>query len=367
MNISQAKEINLNDFLSWLGCSPDKTDHEGNTWYCSPFRNEKTASFKVFANGKNWIDFSESPHRSGSNAQAAKFASGTIIDLALHYWQLDPKDIKGALEQIRSKAGNPTTPSQAKRPNNQTAQDTDRSTEPSGLNLLDVYEFSQWTGKGRSRNFSPQAQYLSNRGLNPTLCAPYVHTVKFSGNKTPKKAWYGLGFRNDAGGYEIRAKFGDTNFKGVVGAKDITHIKPKAPSHRLHIFEGYTDFLTALHILPAEIDPKDEHFLILNSAALIARAKAAISANDYSTLILWTQNDPKGKEVEQYFLDLPNELPQLATVGTMAHLYEGEKDLNLWHVANKNTPKIDLEAVQKIVSLQIGTMSYDIFNRPKPF
>jgi len=360
MNIAQAKELNLNDFLAYLGHNPIKTEG-GENWYLSPFRDEKSPSFKVSANGKVWSDFGESPlsSRATANNTAPKFAGGTIIDLALHYWRLPPDDIKTALGHIRETAGKPTYTSRPKTP-------AAEKTEPSGLILHDVYEFSQWIGKGRSRNFSPQAAYLDSRGLNPAICAEYVHTVKFSGNKTPKKAWYALGFKNDAGGYELRAKFGDTNFKGVAGGKDITYIKRKNDSQRLHIFEGYPDFLTALHLLPDTIKAKDEHFLILNSAALIERAKAVIEREQYSTLILWLQNDPAGREVEQFFLKLPDELAHVKNVGTMSHLCENEKDLNAWFQTQGNKPKINNDMLNSISWHQIGTASYDNFNRPKP-
>ena len=361
MNIAQAKELNLNEFLAWLGHSPAKIEASEN-WYCSPFREETTPSFKVSANGKVWADFGASPLTSRPTAShtALKVAGGTIIDLALHYWRLSPDDIKTALGHIRQTAGNPTYTSL---PKAQAIQQT----EEKGLILHSVSEFSQWTGQGRSRNFSPQAQYLASRGLNPAICGSYVHTVKFSANKTPKKAWYGLGFRNDAGGYELRAKFGDTAFKGVVGGKDITHIKPRNESHRLHIFEGFPDFLTALHLLPDTIKPKDEHFLILNSASLIERAKAKIQESDYNTLILWTQNDKTGKEVEQFFLKLPDELAQVKNVGSMAYLYQENEDLNAWYQTQDNTPKINNSMLNSLDWNKIGVASHDHFaNKSKP-
>jgi hypothetical protein len=361
MNIAQAKELNLNEFLAWLGHSPAKTE-AGENWYFSPFRDEKSPSFKVSANGKWWTDFGASPlsSQTTANRTAQKFAGGSIIDFALYYWQLSPDDRTTALSHIRQTAGNPTYTSLPK------AQTT-QQTEEKGLILHSVSEFSQWLGQGRGRQFSPQAQYLAGRGLNPTICGEYVHTVKFSANKTPKKVWYGLGFRNDAGGYELRANFGTgEDFKGVVGGKDITYIKRKNDSERLHIFEGFTDFLTALHLLPDTIKAKDEHFLILNSAALIERAKAVIKQNDYKTLILWTQNDKTGKQVEEYFLKMPDELPQVKNVGSMAYMYETSEDLNAWFKTQKDTPKINHDMLNFKSWHQLGTASDGIFNKPKP-
>lgn len=56
MNISQAKLINLVEFLEKEGHKAVK--QKGNTyWYISPIRSEKTPSFKVDARRNEWYDF----------------------------------------------------------------------------------------------------------------------------------------------------------------------------------------------------------------------------------------------------------------------------------------------------------------------
>lgn len=47
MNIEEAKSIQLEDYLRRMGFNPVK--QQGDSWYCSPFREEKTPSFKVSA------------------------------------------------------------------------------------------------------------------------------------------------------------------------------------------------------------------------------------------------------------------------------------------------------------------------------
>lgn len=46
MNISEAKKIRIVDYLRFLGHEPKKTQG-WQYWYLSPFREEKTPSFKV--------------------------------------------------------------------------------------------------------------------------------------------------------------------------------------------------------------------------------------------------------------------------------------------------------------------------------
>lgn len=46
MNIEEAKSIPLEDYLRRMGFTPIR-QQEDSIWYCSPFREEKTPSFKV--------------------------------------------------------------------------------------------------------------------------------------------------------------------------------------------------------------------------------------------------------------------------------------------------------------------------------
>ena len=56
MNIQEAKNIRLIDFLSGLVYNP--VIQRGNdVWYKSPFRTEKEASFKVDLHKEVWYDF----------------------------------------------------------------------------------------------------------------------------------------------------------------------------------------------------------------------------------------------------------------------------------------------------------------------
>ena len=53
MNISEAKQIRIVDYLRLLGHEP-KNARGGQYWYLSPFREEKTPSFKVNDRLNEW-------------------------------------------------------------------------------------------------------------------------------------------------------------------------------------------------------------------------------------------------------------------------------------------------------------------------
>ena len=56
MNIEQAKELDLKDFLKELGYKPVRVKHNS-AWYLSPFRDENIASFKVNMKRNEWFDY----------------------------------------------------------------------------------------------------------------------------------------------------------------------------------------------------------------------------------------------------------------------------------------------------------------------
>ncbi|MGH2642973.1 MAG: CHC2 zinc finger domain-containing protein [Chitinophagaceae bacterium] len=71
LSIREAKEIDLVDYLSTLGYEPSKI-RNNDYWYLSPFRNEKTPSFKINRRINRWYD-----HGLGKG--------GNLIDFAILY------------------------------------------------------------------------------------------------------------------------------------------------------------------------------------------------------------------------------------------------------------------------------------------
>lgn len=58
LSCAQAKQIDLVHYLTTLGHHPHKVNREDH-WYLSPFRDEKTPSFKVNRKLNVWFDFGE--------------------------------------------------------------------------------------------------------------------------------------------------------------------------------------------------------------------------------------------------------------------------------------------------------------------
>ena len=56
MNIQEAKQIRIADYLQSLGYTPVK-QQGSSLWYKSPLREEKDASFKVNTDRNLWFDY----------------------------------------------------------------------------------------------------------------------------------------------------------------------------------------------------------------------------------------------------------------------------------------------------------------------
>ena len=69
MNCEQANQMDLVDYLFTLGYSPAKISGN-NYWYYSPFREEKTSSFKIDRAKNIWYDHGE--NKGGKSVDFAK-------------------------------------------------------------------------------------------------------------------------------------------------------------------------------------------------------------------------------------------------------------------------------------------------------
>ena len=107
------------------------------------------------------------------------------------------------------------------------------------------------------------------------------------------KRYFGLGFKNDSGGYEIRSSFS----KICLGKKDITTIKNN--SENLKVFEGFTDYLSH-KILEPEKTPSD--YLILNSVAMVRKASGIF--RNYKSVEMYLDNDRAGEQCRDSILKI---------------------------------------------------------------
>ena len=103
-------------------------------------------------------------------------------------------------------------------------------------------------------------EYLKQRGIDRKRVAPFVKEIRY---RRGERSYFSLGFASDSGGIELRSP----SFKGTLGTKDMTVIQ--GDPHRVLVFEGFFDFLTAVTLCRG---CPDATVIVLNSVALKEKA-----------------------------------------------------------------------------------------------
>ena len=283
MNIQEAKQIRIADYLQSLGYSPVKQQGES-LWYKSPFRQETDASFKVNINRNLWFDYGPGK-------------GGNIIALAQELYSSDhvPYLLRKMAEQaphIRSVS----------------FSFHQQSSAPS-FQQLEVRELAH----------PALLRYLQERGINIALAKPECKELHFIHNGKP---YFAIGFPNVAGGYEVRNRF----FKGCIAPKDISHIRQQGePREKCLVFEGMTDYLSFLTLrmrnCPTMPNLDRQDYVILNSVANVSKAIDVLHGHGRIHCML--DNDEAGRkayrELERKFA---------GRIRDFSDNYKGHKDLN---------------------------------------
>ena len=288
MNSTQAKQISIQYFLERLNVYPIKTTG-ADLFYLSLFREEKTPSFKLNTQKNIWYDFGNG-------------TGGNLIDLVMQWKKLN---ISNSLEFIQSISGNavPTT-------NNSFFFSPAKDIQQQTTNITDF--------KVRKINNTALIEYLNQRRIN--IEQARLHCLE-ANYKNKGKHYYGIAFKNDSGGFEIRNKYSKVNLYG----KDITTIKKSQKSNIVNIFEGFFDFLSYLTIY----DQKPlEDFIILNTIALLKKGIELIKY--YSEVNIYLDNDNAGKKATA---EIKKIFPQSKD---KSFIYSNFKDLN--DLLTKNKP-----------------------------
>ncbi len=259
MNISQARLINLVAFLEQEGYKPCK--QKGPVyWFCSPLRNEKTSSFKVDSNRNEWYDFGIGK-------------GGDILDLVKGLY--DVNTTSEALKVLAPKSS--SFINSIYRKNNSISA----RQESSLMKNVTFY----------SLQHQALLSYLMRRRINLATARVYCSEVNY---EVRGKHYFGIGFRNRIGGYEIRNQY----YKGCFGHKDITIIKQKNDEVQDHvaIFEGFMDFLSYLMFLESKdtqiVLPYSCDYIIMNSINCLEKTIAELSA--YRHVHSFLDNDDGG-------------------------------------------------------------------------
>ncbi|MBN8789345.1 MAG: toprim domain-containing protein, partial [Terrimonas sp.] len=140
----------------------------------------------------------------------------------------------------------------------------------------------------------------------------YCREVRYECNG---KVYYGIGFRNDLGGFEIRNPY----FKASSSPKGITSFDNNADD--VIVFEGFTDFLSfrAIH----QQDHEDRFdFVVLNSVSFFEIARPFMEK--HNAIKLYLDRDATGQNCSRYALSLS------AKYKDESSLYQNHKDFNDW-------------------------------------
>lgn len=152
--------------------------------------------------------------------------------------------------------------------------------------------------------------YLKSRKLNLALSKKYLCEVYYQMNG---KNYFGVGFRNDQNGFEIRNKY----VKICLGKKWFTHIKNESKS--AVILESWSDFIALLTLHPKV--EKTHDFIILNS--LILSTKIDLMMERYERIFLTLDSDEAGSKVTQKLLEKGN-----GKCTDFRNIFSNSKDVN---------------------------------------
>ncbi len=278
MNCSEAKNISIKAVLESFSFFPSK-ENSRTAFYFALDREEKTPSLSVDFIKNTAFDFGTGKsYDSISIVQAVKKCS---VSDALKY-----------LEQFNFSFQK---------------QNLKLENLPKGYEIIDVKEIQH----------PALIHYLKSRNVEDQK--KWVEEIHYRMND---KNYFGIGFKNDSGGYEIRNAYS----KICLDKKDITSIKNDSKDVR--IFEGFFDFLSFKKV-ENYLEKETSDYIILNSVSMIHKIKNEIG--NYKNIELYFDNDEAGtRAVEIIKNDLKN-------AEDCRVLYSGFKDLNDWLLQNNPT------------------------------
>ena len=301
MNIKKIKQIKLQDFLASMGCKPVK-QYGVNFMYLSPLRTEKHASFKVNTEINQWYDFGIG--RGGNIIALAELLyNSSDVSYLIHQIERNaPSSVSGSLPTVK-----PITPQNS-------------------FEHLQVLPITH----------PALIKYLEERCIDVETARTMCKELHFD---TRGKHYFGIGFPNIAGGYEIRNPF----FKGCIAPKDISHFYAEEPKKVCFVFEGFIDFLSFMTLRRKENDGlKRQDYLVLNSVSNIQKALERLS--QYDSVQCFLDNDNAGRNA---YLQLSKELEN--SVVDASTLYNGYKDLNEYLCAKiKHSEKAENKKIKGI-------------------
>ena len=303
--MNDLKNISIRQFLARRGILP-KYERNGYGMYLSPLREERTPSFKVDYVRNLWYDFGLGE-------------GGTLLTLVMRLERCDSREAVRRLQngEKRDAGSASLSPSVGERPAVGGPSPVVRLAAVPALRILsdDPLRHPALIG------------YLVSRGIVPSVAAAFCREVRYEVNG---RAFFAVGFRNDAGGWELRSE----RFKGGSSPKHITTIDNR--SDTVIAFEGFMDFLAYLSLKYPERLRIDA--AVLNSVVNLPKAIPFLSR--HPVIHAFFDNDEAGRKTTADLLRL---CPRSEIID-QSHFYRRYKDVNDYltaHIkARPNPPKI---------------------------
>lgn len=301
--IAEAKRIDMVDYLASLGYQPQKIRSQ-DYWYLSPFREENTASFKVNRKLNLFYDFGIGQ-------------GGSIVDFGMLFHHCTIPEV---LERLQS-----------------------------FLSFHRHQVISQLPPVGPAPHFSNEEKkirvigdatitspallhYLEVRCIPLQLSQQFCREIRYS---LYGKDYYAIGFKNDAGGYELRNPY----FKGSSSPKATTFIDNGASE--VSVYEGFFSFLSFLMIHQEKNLPVT-NYLVLNSLSFFKKSRELMEG--HQTIHLYLDRDKAGITQTHQALVLDRKYQDCS------HIYGNYKDLNqfLIHSNLVRTAKYSQDNLKKL-------------------
>ncbi|WP_426474201.1 toprim domain-containing protein [Chryseobacterium balustinum] len=284
MNCKQFNSILLEEVLLSLGHLPTK-QNEKEAWYLNPFASESQASFKISKSLNKWYLFSEGI--GGNNTSFMKKYLNTSVNGVL-IW---------AENQNFSSFQNQNI--------------SNRKVENLSKNygIIEVKKVQH----------PALLEYLNHRKVDNQI--EFLKEIHYRMND---KNYFGIGFKNDSGGYEIRNKYS----KICLGKKDVSTIRNS--SNSLRIFEGFFDFISFKNV-ENFLEKRPSDYIILNSVSMISKIQNSL--DNYENIELYFDNDEAGSRAVEIIRN-ENQNAEDCRV-----LYSDFKDLNDWMIHKNPSPE----------------------------
>ena len=271
MNCSEAKNISIKAVLESFSFFPSK-ENSRTAFYFAFDREEKTPSLSVDFSKNTAFDFGTG--KSYDSISIVQTMRRCSVSDALKY-----------LEQFNFSFQN---------------QNLKLENLPKGYEIIDVKEIQH----------PALLDYLKSRNVEDQK--KWVEEIHYRMND---KNYFGIAFKNDSNGYEIRNAYS----KICLGKKDITSIKNDSKDVR--IFEGFFDFLSFKKV-ENYLEKQRSDYIILNSVFMINKIKNDLG--NYQNIELYFDNDDAGNRAVEI---IKNENQNAKDCQA---LYSSFKDLNDW-------------------------------------